>query len=280
MLETRVYQKENTTRFGKLLGDSIRDILSSRFLAKQLAIRDIKSQYRQSYFGLLWIFVAPLGTALVWIFLNNSGTVNVTDTGMPYPVYVFSGTLLWSIITESINSPMSSTNGARSIISKINFPKEALIISGIYKLMFNSSVKVILLIVLLFSFGIGFNWSFLLFPLALLGAVLFGTTVGLFLTPIGMLYSDIGRFISLGLQFLMYATPVVYAIPKEGVVKTLMEYNPISPLILTARDLAIGAIPDHLSYYFLVIGLCIPLSLIGLVFYRISIPIIVERLSA
>src|SRR5690606_24368914 len=135
-----------------------------RFLARQLAERDIKAQYRQSYLGIIWAFITPLATAAVWIFLNLSGTVTITETGIPYPVYAFSGTLIWSIITEAVNSPTSSTNAARGIISKINFPKEALIISGIYKLLFNSLVKIILLVVFVFLFGIGFHWSLLLFP--------------------------------------------------------------------------------------------------------------------
>ena len=279
-LETKIYQKENNLRLGKLLRESLADISSSRFLSFQLAKRDIQAQYRQSYLGIIWAFVTPLTTAFVWIFLNSSGTVRVTDTGIPYPVYAFSGTLLWSIITESINSPMSSTNGARGIMSKINFPKEALIVSGVYKLLFNSAIKVLLLVVFIFFFGVGFHWSLLLFPLAILGGVLFGTTLGLFITPLGMLYKDISRMIGFGLGFLMYVTPVVYAIPKRGILKTLMELNPFTPVILTARDLATGMPLDHLSYFLIVIACCIPLFFIALLFYRISIPILVERMSA
>ena len=173
-----------------------------------------------------------------------------------------------------------STNGARSILSKINFPKEALLVSGVYKLLFNSSIKIALLIGFIFIYGVGFHPSLLLFPLAILGAILFGTTIGLFLTPIGMLYKDIGKMISFGLKFVMYITPVVYAIPKDGIMKTVMEWNPLTPIILTARDLAVGMEPQHLTYYVIVLACCIPLFLIALVFYRISIPVIVERLSA
>lgn len=279
-LETKIYQKENNLRLGKILKDSLMDIKNSRFLAFQLAKRDIQAQYRQSFLGIIWAFVTPLTTAFVWIFLNNSGTVRVTDTGIPYPVYAFAGTLLWSIITEAINSPMKSTSGAKGILSKINFPKEALVVSGIYKLLFNSSIKVLLLLFFIFFFGVGFHFSLLLFPLAIFGGVLFGTTLGLFITPLGMLYKDIGQMISFSLQFLMYVTPVVYAIPKEGVMKTVMELNPFTPIILTARDLAVGMPPTYLTYFLIVVACCIPLLFIALVFYRISIPILVERMSA
>ncbi len=279
-LETRVYQKQNNTKIGKLFKESFRDIIGSRFLAKQLAVRDIKAQYRQSYLGIIWVFITPLTTAFVWIFLNATGTIQLTDTGVPYPVYAFSGTLIWSIIKEAINSPTASTNAAKGMMSKINFPKEALILSGIYKLLFNSAVKILLLVIFVFFYGVGFHTSLLLFPLAILGAILFGTTIGLFLTPIAMLYKDIGKIVGMALGLLMYITPVVYAIPKEGMMKTIMEWNPFTPLILTTRDFVVGTEPVYLTYFIGLLLISIPLFFIGLLFYRISIPIIVERMSA
>lgn len=278
-LETKIYQKESNAKIGKLLRESLGDIYRSRFLARQLAERDIKAQYRQSYLGIIWAFFTPLATASVWIFLNMSGTIRVTDTGVPYPVYAFSGTLLWSIMTEAINLPTQSTNSARGLLSKINFPKEALIISGIYKLLFNSSIKILLLLVFVFLFGLGFHWSLFLLPLVIFGALLFSITLGLFLTPIGMLYKDVGKFTTMGFSFLMYITPVVYDIPEKGIMKTIMEINPFTPIILTSRDLITGANPEYLTYYLIVLSVSVPLFLLALLFYRISIPIIVERTS-
>ena len=279
-METHIYQKERTIKIGTLLKASLRDIYKSRFLARQLAERDIRAQYRQSYLGVLWAFIMPLTTALVWIILNNSGTIKLSDTGVPYPVYAFSGTLIWSIIVASINSPIQNTMASKGILTKINFPKEALIISGIYKLLFDTFIKVILLVILIFAFGVGFHWSLLLLPITLLGSIIFGTTIGLFLTPLGLLYKDISKLITFGMQFLMYATPVVYVIPSSGIMKTIMVWNPITPIVLTARDLIVGFSPQYLWYFIIVVTVCIPLLFIALVIYRISIPIIVERLSA
>ena len=279
-LETKVYQKSNRFNIFTLGKQSIKDIISSHFLAQQLAKRDIKAQYRQSFLGILWALIIPLITAMVWVVLNSSGTVKMTDTGVPYPVYAFSGTLIWSIITESINSPIASTNGARGIISKINFPKEALIISGLYKLLFNSTVKIGLLVVFVFIYGVGFHWSLLTFPLVVFGAMLVGTTIGLFLTPIGILYSDVSKLITITLQFLMYATPVVYAIPEGGFMKTLMEWNPLTPIVITTRDVVLGTSPTFLTYFLIVVAVSIPIFILGMLLYRVSIPVIVERLSA
>lgn len=276
-LETRIYQKENNITLSQLLTHSLKDIWSSRFLSTQLAERDIKAQYRQSYLGIIWAFITPLATGAVWILLNLSGTIQVTETGIPYPVYAFSGTLLWSIITEAINTPTTSTKSAKGLLSKINFPKEALIVSGVYKLLFNSSVKILLLLVFVFLFGVGFHASLLLLPIGILGALLFGLTIGLFITPISLLYNDIAKVITMGLSLVMYMTPVVYAIPETGVMRTIMEVNPITPMILITRNMITGSHPEFLGYYLAILGLCLPLFFLGLIFYRISIPIIVER---
>ena len=79
-LETKIYQKENNLKIGKLLQASAKDFFSSHFLAKQLATRDIKSQYRQSYLGIIWAFITPITSAFVWLFLNLTGTIKLSDT--------------------------------------------------------------------------------------------------------------------------------------------------------------------------------------------------------
>jgi lipopolysaccharide transport system permease protein len=280
-LPIKTYKRQNKAHIFKMTREMLSDLWASHFLAYQFAKRDITSQYRQSYLGVFWMFLTPVASAVVWIFLNNSGTVSVPDTGIPYPVYVFSGTLIWSIISESINSPTISTNASRSILTKINFPKEALVLSGVYKLLFNSSIKVVLLIALVFIFGVGFHWTLLFFPLALLCTVMVGTAIGLCLTPIGLLYNDISRIVTAGLPILMYLTPVVYGISSEdGIMKAIMTYNPFTPLVMTTRDLAVGQTPEFLTYFICLSLASVVLLILSLLIFRLSIPVIVERLSA
>jgi lipopolysaccharide transport system permease protein len=69
-------------------------------------------------------------------------------------------------------------------------------------------------------------------------------------------------------------------IPESGIMKSIMELNPLTPIITVGRNLAVGLPLEYLSYFLIVLAVCIPLFFIALVFYRISIPIFVERLSA
>ena len=176
----------------KMLRDIFHDLADGRELAWRQMVRDINAQYRQAYLGILWAFILPLANTLVWIFLSKAGVVNISTTSVPYPLYVFIGTMLWAILMESINSPLQQVNTAKSMLAKLNFPREALILSGIYQTLFNASIKVALMLVMLIPYGINPGWSVLLFPIGIFSLVLVGTALGMLITPLGMLYSDIG----------------------------------------------------------------------------------------
>ena len=256
------------------------DLWAGRELAWRLAVRDISAQYRRSFLGILWALILPLANTLVWLFLNGSGIVKLQETPIPYPVYVFSGTMLWAIFMASISSPMQQTAANSGMLAKLNFPKEALVLSGIYKNLFDSIIKVALMLCILPVFHVHPGWRLALFPLGVASLILAGTAIGLMLTPIGMLYSDIGRALPLVLQFFMYVTPVVFAIPQTGWLAKVFLMNPLTPLILNARDWLSGQPPEMLGYFALVNAVALVLLFFAWIGYRLCMPILVERLSA
>jgi lipopolysaccharide transport system permease protein len=280
-LPVTIYTPESAlTSPAKMLGAMFRDLLSARGLAWRLALRDIKAQYRQAFLGILWAFIVPLANTVVWVFLSSSGIIRVSDTALPYPVFVFTGTMLWAIFMDALNAPLQQSNAAKSMLSKLNFPREALILSGIYQTLFNACIKVALLLAALLVMAINPGWNILLFPVALLSLVLVGTALGLMITPVGLLYTDVGRAMPLLMQFLMYLTPVVFPVPKAGWAALLITLNPLTPLIVTARDWLTGT-PPHLLTYFLFVNLfAFVLLLLAWAMYRLAMPVLVERMSS
>jgi lipopolysaccharide transport system permease protein len=290
-----VYTPESSLRNPILmLYNMFRDLHSGRELAWRLAIRDIQAQYRQAALGLLWAFISPLANSVVWIFLFFSGIVPLHSTTLSYPIYVLSGTILWSIFMDSVNAPLGQINSAKSMLSKINFPREALIISGIYQTVFNGVIKICILLIMLLvlyiypgwpTLGIHTGWSLTFFPFGIFSLIFTGTAIGLFVTPIGMLYTDIGRVLQLIMQFLMYLTPVVFTL--ESIessplswVAILYKINPLTPLLLTSRDWLMGSSPAYLGYFLLINGLTILVLMIAWAIYKVAMPIIIERMNA
>lgn len=256
------------------------DIKKSKDLAYQLTKRDISAQYRQSYLGLLWAFIIPLANSLTWIVLQKSGVIKLADTGIPYPVYVFSGTMLWQIFTESISSPIQQVNASKSLLAKLNFPREAILISGIYKVLFNALVKIIILIPVVLLFGVFPDWKIIFTPVVLLATIILGFSIGLIFTPIGTLYSDIGRVIPMATQFLMFFSPVVYKMPASGIMKTIFEWNFMTPILFTFRSVLSGGNLDWIVYFIVVTVVAMIVLFFAWVIFRITMPVLIERMSS
>ncbi|MBK6551079.1 MAG: ABC transporter permease [Flavobacteriales bacterium] len=265
---------------GLMFRSMIADLRASRELAWSLARRDIKAQYRQSLLGYLWAFIMPLSTTAAWVYLNASGIVKVTTTGMAYPVYVLTGTMLWQMFTEALQTPLGQLGASKNLLAKLSFPREALILSGFIKWSFNAGVKLLIIIPALFLLGDAPNAQILLVPIILLAILLIGTSIGLFIAPIGLLYTDIGRLIPVVLQFAMYITPVVFAMPSEGFAATLFRINFMTPVIVTGRAWLVGTEGAMLPELAVVCGGALVLLLLGWVLFRSTMSVLIERMSA
>ena len=264
----------------RMARDMFRDLAAGRELAWRLTVRDISAQYRQAFLGILWAFILPLANTLAWIFLNSTGIVAVADTELSYPLYVFTGTMLWAIFMDALNAPLQQAIAAKAMLAKLNFPREALVVSGIYQTLFNAAIKIVLLLGALIILGVNPGWGLLLFPFSIFSLVLVGTAVGLLITPVGMLYTDVGRALPLLMQFLMYVTPVVFPMPKAGWAAILFALNPLTPIILTSRDWLTGFSPEYLLFFLLVNVVTVFVLLVVWVVYRLAMPILIERMSA
>jgi lipopolysaccharide transport system permease protein len=280
-LPTRTYTPESPLAHpAKLWREMKQDLWAGRELAWRLAVRDISAQYRQSALGVLWALINPLMTTAVWLFLSTSRLVQVADTGLPYPVFVFTGTLLWSILIDAFNAPLQQVSSNKPLLAKINFPREALILTGIYQTLFNAAIKLGILLLVLPFLGIHPGWGGLLIPVGILALVLTGTALGLAITPLGVLYGDIGRGIPLITQFLMYLSPVVFPLATTGWTGTVMRLNPLTPMILNARAWFTGQPPQLLGEWALAVGGSAVLLLLVWMVYRLAMPILIERMSA
>ncbi len=279
--ELKIYSpKSDLAEPLKLFNSMIKELIASRELSWRLAIRDISAQYRQSFLGVFWALIIPLTNTLIWLFLSSSNVLKVANTSLPYPVYVFTGSLLWSILIESLIAPLQQVERNREMISKMFFPRESIILSGIYQTLFNALIKIGILIVVLPFFKIYPNFSGFLIPLGIISLILAGTVIGLIFTPIGILYQDVGRGIPLIAQFLMYLSPVVYPLSTDGILSKIMIFNPLTPLIINSRAWFTGEPTQFLIFWFISNIFFIILGFFLWTIFRLAMPILIERMSA
>jgi len=256
------------------------DLRASRDLAWRLAVRDISSQYRQSILGLFWAFVPPLLSALLFVVLQRKNVVNISDVGMPYPLFVLIGTTLWQMFAEAVTAPLRVVTGARTILAKIGFPREALALSALYQTLFGALVKGLLLagVLLYFSAPVRLQSLLAFIPIFLL--IWLGLIIGLSLTPAGMLVSDVSQIMTLGLQLGFFLTPVIYPAPETFPYSLLATWNPVSSYLLASRTLLVGGTPAALMPLVIVTICLVGVTFAVWLLFRVSMPIIIERISS
>jgi lipopolysaccharide transport system permease protein len=275
-----VYSPESAIKSPRrLFWEMANELKNSRELAFALFSRDMKAQVRQSILGYVWLFFPPIATTLIWFFLNSSGVVKVADTGMPYPAFVMIGTLLWQAFLESLTKPITSLNGAKAMLTKLNFSRIAPVLAGIGQTTVTAAIRLVLLIPIFVFTGVEASWTILFFPFAYLSMVLLGVAIGSFLTPIGLLYTDIARAIGLLGQFAMYATPVVYPMATSGLLGEVNRFNPVTYLIEVGRATLVGGSFQHLPMALIISGCAFVLLLIGWTIFHITAPRIIERMG-
>lgn len=280
-LSETIYSGGDNYSFIAIVKSLFQSLPKAHSLGLRLAKRNIKAMYRQSLLGLFWALIPPIVTAGLWILLRSNNVMKMNDDGINYPVFVLTGTMLWQVFAESLQAPLKSMIQNKGMLIKINIPREGLLLSGVYEVLFNLMVKGVIIVPLLIYFEVYFSPLMVLSLFFVFGLVITGFAFGTLLVPIGMLYQDINRGLIVLLPFLMYLTPVVYPWPHgQGLIAKLMSYNPIAYLITDARDTLLGGEFIGLQESFYMICGSSLIGFMAVLIYKISMPVIIERIGS
>jgi len=279
-LRERIYSPEPLLQHPwKMLTEILRDVRAGRELAWRLFMRDLRAQYRQTILGYVWAFLPPLVAAATVIFLQSQGITKITGTGIAYPAFAMMGTLLWQVFVDAIQNPLQSFGSAKSMLTKINFPREAVLVGGLYMVLFNFFVRLLLVAAVMWIWHVPVDRTVLFFPVAVVALIATGFAIGLLLVPVSSLYGDVSRAVPIAASFWMLLTPVVYPPRTEGLAGWLATWNPVSPLIVTARECLTAQPLSMLGPFFIVFACSLVVILLGLIGFRIAMPHLIARMG-
>jgi len=254
------------------------ELITSLELIWRLFMRDFSARYRQTILGILWALILPLVATLTFVLLNYSGLLKVNATDVPYPVYVMFGLAVWQTFSGGLSTCANALVSGGSIVTKINFPKEALVFSSIGTVVIDLLIRLLLLFVVLLVFQTSLKWTFLLLPLILLPLFMLVLGLGFCLTLCNVIFRDTTHVVGIMTSFLMFLAPVIYPPPEKGLMLLLMKYNPLTPLISASRDTAfVGYLTDPSGFAW-ASAFSIILFLFGWRFFHLAELRIAERI--
>ena len=188
----------------------LREVWLYRELLLIFAWRDLKVRYRQTFLGAAWVIGQPLIAMLIFTLLFNRVAKISGVPGVPYPVFVLSGLLIWNFFSNSVARAANSLIGQSYLISKVYFPRLVVPLSGSVVELVDFSVAGLLLAAMMIWYGVIPGATIVFLPLIIVIALLLSVGVGLWLAALNVEYRDLRLLIPFVLQIAMYATPVVY----------------------------------------------------------------------
>ncbi|HNP06968.1 MAG TPA: ABC transporter permease [Cyclobacteriaceae bacterium] len=232
--------------------------------------RDIKVKYKQTLLGFLWAILQPLIMMIIFTFFIGKA-MNVPSGGMQYPVFAFSGLILWAVFSSGITNAGNSMVSNAQIIKKIYFPRLVIPISAILVSVFDFLIAFFVFIVLtvFYEQAIDLSKALILWPSALIVTVIATFGPGCLLAALNVKYRDFRYVIPFLVQALLFLTPVIYPISilDNDWLKYALALNPMYAAISIFRTPMVGSGADVIM-----IGISLISGLLffvaGLIYFR------------
>lgn len=240
----------------------IQRLLDYRDLLAVFIWRELLIRYKQTTIGILWALLQPLSLMALFSFIFGF-VLNTPQKNYPYVLFFFAGILPWTFFSASANNAVACLSGNFNLITKIYFPREIIPLSGIAINFIDYIIALLAYFMMLLFYQVSITWNFLWFFPLLIMLVMFTVSFSLLLAALNVYYRDLKLASTFLLQFLFFATPVIYSIDTvDNQWKLLLFLNPLTFIVENMRRVTIEG-RDIILWQFTVEALLI------LVFYCI-----------
>ncbi len=220
------------------------EMWATRELFNFLVWRDVKVRYKQTLLGGLWAVLQPLLAMLIFtVFFNRLAGIG-TD-GPPYPLFAYTGLVLWTFFSNSISMASNSLVGNQVLVSKVYFPRVFIPLASIGALLLDLVVSMLLLVVLMFWYHWRVTSALVWSPLYVIGTILAAGGLGLILSGLNVRFRDVKYAVPFLIQMGLFVSPVIYPlryVPERF--RWLMGLNPMAGMIDGFRASVIGGDMD------------------------------------
>jgi lipopolysaccharide transport system permease protein len=213
--------------------------LKYRELFFQLVSRDIKLKYRRSVLGYLWSILNPLFTMLIMSVVFSAMLARGIEN---FPVYLLSGSLLFSFMNGAVGRAIPSVLGAAALLKKIYVPKYIFTLASVTSELVTTLFSLGALLVVIVATGAGFNWRFFLLPVPILELYIFSIGLGLFFSQAFVFFRDVQYLWGVFSTAWMYLTPIFYPVSMlpDRLRFAVTTFNPLYYYIAQFRYFILG----------------------------------------
>ena len=219
---------------------NLSDLWAYRELLYFLTWRDIKVRYKQTAMGAAWVIIQPLFTMLLFtLFFNKFAGLNSGD--IPYPLFAYSGLLLWTFFSNAIINSTNSLVNNTNLITKVYFPRMFIPAAAVGAGLVDLAIASLILIGLALYYGVALARGILLLPVFVALTMLLALGVGMLISALTVKYRDLRHALPFLIQFWMFASPVIYPpsiVPEKW--RWILAVNPLTGILEGFRSALVG----------------------------------------
>ena len=187
------------------------DLWRYRELFFILAWRDVAVRYKQTVIGIVWAFVRPFMTMVVFTIVFGRLAKLPTEGAAPYAVMVFAALLPWTLFSSVLTDASSSVVGNANLISKVYFPRLIVPLSTVVVALIDFLVSLAILAGLMMWYGVVPGWQILLLPVFVALALLAAIGPAVWAAALIVKYRDFRFIIPFATQIGLYVSPVGFS---------------------------------------------------------------------
>lgn len=214
----------------------IRELWQYREMIISLVKRDLKSRYKASVLGFLWMFLNPLFQLIVYTIVFST----IMRMGIEkFYLFLFVALVPWIFFSTCLSSGTTVILGQQEMVKKIYFPREVLPLSFTLSQFVNMLLSFIIIFIVVFFSGISIDPVALLYlPLIMVIEFVLALGIVLIASSLTVYFRDLEHILSIISMAWMYMTPIIY--PIEAVPEQYLKWfyiNPMTSVTIAYRDI-------------------------------------------
>ena len=170
-----------------------------------------------------------------------SKLARIPTEGIPSGLFYYAGLSLWMFFSNAVMNGANSLIGNTNLITKVYFPRLIIPSAAVLAGLLDFAISSLLLIPLLFYYGFGVTWRFLLLlPISIVLTTL-ALAMGVLFSALNTKYRDVRYALPFLLQIWMFVSPIIYAaslVPREW--RWLFSLNPLTGIVGSYRASLFG----------------------------------------
>lgn len=205
------------------------ELWNYRHLTLKLAMSEFKLRYKNSVLGFFWSLLEPLMMLIVlYVIFTNLMRVNVEY----YQLFLLMGIVSWNLVSRGTSMSLNSILGKPSLVQKVYFPREVLVISSCITALLMSLLEFVVFAAFMIFFKVIPSITIIYFPIVLAVEFLLILGVSFGLAALNVYYRDVQHIWAVVLQAGFFAAPIIYPISiiPENYVWIIM-LNPMTRII-------------------------------------------------